>query len=189
MNAVQTVIALIAIALTTVGCASTPKDARYKDDTATGMVVGGLLGSAIKGSKGAKVGAAAGAAIGALVDHGERKNDERAAEVRAMMRAKTGGAGNPNVANAIAQAEAEIARAETERERCEARYLVYRDTGHPKPYRCDEAYREALRRAQYATHVGNRMYHNPGIYDGIRLDSPHAAFWIHMRENPYYPYR
>lgn len=144
MKTIRLFVVLLAVAVMT-GCATA---GGYRDTT-TGAVVGGLLGGAIGGSKGAVKGGLFGAGIGALVDSQNRKNDERAEKIGSLIDNKTGGGNDSGAAQSAAAAERNLAFAEQQRRKCEAKYGTYQKNGVRIPHNCQIEFNRALADADY----------------------------------------
>src|SRR3989344_7401933 len=115
------VIALLIVAILATGCATTGAG----HDTITGTVAGGLIGGAVAGNKGARIGALLGAGIGVLSDSASRKDNERAEKIDSLIYSKTGSGNDSGATQAAATAESNLAFAEQQRRKCEAKYAVY----------------------------------------------------------------
>lgn len=165
------------------GCATTDSN------TATGAIGGGLLGGGLAkaagGSaiKGATAGALLGAGIGVFADHKDKQDAERAEKIDRMIEQKTStiaGIGNTQVAGAISQAEANLAFAKGEKDKCDAAHATYKKAGIKRPYDCESVFNEALRDADNASPA----YYGYGkcsdsylLAHGVRPESRHADMW------------
>jgi hypothetical protein len=188
----RVVVVFFAVVFAT-GCA-TPSG--HYDNTVTGAVAGGLIGGAVAGNKGARVGALLGTGIGILSDSQNRKDNERAEKIGGLIYSKTGGGNDSGAAQAAATAEANLAFAEEQRRRCEAKYAVYSRHGVRVPHDCQAEFNRALADADYTAEVNSpEVFHatmrgRGGVsygYSGVRPGSPHEAYWRYWDSvGPYY---
>lgn len=150
------IFAVMVAVLLAAGCATTGYD-----NTVTGAVGGGLLGGGISkaiggsASKGAVTGALLGAGIGVFADHQQRKDDERAEKIGGLIYNKTGGGNDSGAAQATATAESNLAFAENQRRKCEAKYAVYTKNGVRVPHDCRIEFNRALADAEYTSEVNS----------------------------------
>jgi hypothetical protein len=185
-------ITVLFIAAVMTGCATTGHE-----DTTTGAVAGGLLGGGItkaaggSATKGAVAGALIGAGIGVLSDAKDRKDAVREEKINQMITTQTqgvgvAGAGNAQVAGAVAETQKNVAFAKGERDKCQTKFAIYKQAGIKKPYNCEEVFNDALRRAEDASAIADPLLYNAAVYDGIRPGSRHAGYWQRSRMDPYY---
>lgn len=186
MKTIRLFVAFLAVTVMA-GCA-TPGH----EDTVTGTVVGGLIGGAVGGNKGAVTGGLLGAGIGVLSDAQNRKDNERAEKIGNLIYNKTGGGNDSEASQSASTAEANIAFAEKQRRKCEAKYGTYKNNGVRKPHNCQVAFDQALTDAELVSEANSpEVFHaimrgGYGQYDGIRPGSRHARYWQRSRMNPYY---
>ncbi len=200
MKTIRLLVVFVVVAVMT-GCAT---------DTGTGAAAGGLLGGGLakaaggSATKGAIAGAAIGAGLGVLSDAQNRKDTERSEKIQGLIYDKTSGGNDSAAAQAAATAESNLAFAEQQRRKCEAKYGTYKKNGVRVPHDCQAEFNQALADADYAAETNSpevlhaTMRGGYGQYDGVRRGSPHEAYWrywgtvgpdIYNRQNGYYGYR